>query len=203
MEGPASGSASGASGETSMAAGVANAGASEAAWSPVAAAGGGASLCCSLSWLVSRGNVSALMGVGSCPRNQRNLWMRGMLGSRGKSRSSIGTATSIAANRASSHLTKLSSSTHDSRNWSVSALTRMTYRRLSSVLVFFTREAAANKTQEARTCDSPLRFPRRRVAGYNSFPIRSSSSTAGYQARCSAHESLTFPIPNLSCTCRY
>ena len=46
--------------------------------------------------------------------------------SRGKSRSSIGSATSIAANRHSSHLLKVLSSMQDKRNWSVSARMRMT-----------------------------------------------------------------------------
>lgn len=60
------------------------------------------------------------------PRSQCNLWMRGMLWSLGKSRSSIGIATSMAAKRHSSHLTNVSSSTQEMRNWSVSALTRIT-----------------------------------------------------------------------------
>lgn len=60
------------------------------------------------------------------PCSHRSRWMRGMLWSRGKSRSSMGMATSMAAKRASSHLTKVWSSTQDIKNWSVSARTRMT-----------------------------------------------------------------------------
>lgn len=60
------------------------------------------------------------------PRSHLSLWMRGILWSRGKSRSSIGMATSIAAKRHSSHLTNVCSSTQEMRNWSVSALMRIT-----------------------------------------------------------------------------
>lgn len=70
--------------------------------------------------------------TGDWPRNQRIRCTRGIDMSRGKSRSSIGAAMSIAANRASSHLTNVLSSMQASRNWSLSARMRMTYRRLGA-----------------------------------------------------------------------
>ncbi len=73
--------------------------------------------------------------TGDWPRNHRILCTRGMDMSRGKSRSSMGAATSIAAKRASSHLTNVVSSMQESKNWSVSARMRMTYRRLGRLAV--------------------------------------------------------------------
>lgn len=61
-----------------------------------------------------------------CWRCCRRRCSRGMLWSRGKSRSSMGAAISMAAKSASSQRTKFSSSMHERRNWSVSARTLMT-----------------------------------------------------------------------------
>ena len=68
--------------------------------------------------------------VGDWPRYQRTRCTLGMDISRGKSRSSMGAAMSMAANRACSHLTNVPISMQDSKNWSVSARIRMTYLRL-------------------------------------------------------------------------
>lgn len=64
----------------------------------------------------SLGDSAAAALVGDWPRYQRTRCTLGMDISRGKSRSSMGAAMSMAANRACSHLTNVLISMQDSKN---------------------------------------------------------------------------------------